>query len=644
MTSRGMAALLAALPAAALAYSSGAPGYSQQGCSGCHGGGGTPTVSFGGPSSVSQGSTTQFTFTVSGGSGGCAGLDISASGATLQAGGPSEKISQTEVVNSSPANMSGTSVTYTFNAVAGNGSSMTFYGAGLSGCGRSSSGDAETTMTVTLSAGAQPPTVATPASAGQSTVSGTSTTLSVLGADSAGESTLTYTWSSSPGGPTFSANGTNAAKNTTVTFHTAGSYTLTATIADSGNRTVTSSTPVNVTETVSALSVRPANPTLSWSGSMSFAPLATDQFGVSMAAPSVNWTATGDGSVGTNGAFTAGNSNGSATVTATAGGISGSTTVTVSSAGSQPPTVATPAAANPTTVTSTTAALSVLGADATGGEPGLTYTWSASPTTAIFSPNGTNAAKDSTVTFTAVGSYTLTAAVANANGQEVSSAVSVVVSATPSGLTLNAPVLSLATDATEVITAALQDQFGQAISGGGNVSWTAAGDGSIGSDGTFTAGSSVGSATVTATSGSASAQTTINVISDPEAVELQVTDPLPNAVVSGDLYVHADATDGDGISQVDFQLDGVDLGSVAAAPYEIHVNTQTQPDGPHTIAVTATDEVGKTATVSVNVTFKNASAPQESGCASTQTSPEPLAILLMAVLAALAGRRARVRS
>jgi hypothetical protein len=479
--------------------------------------------------------------------------------------------------------------------------------------------------------------VATPASAGLSSVSGTSTTLSVLGSDASGESTLTYTWSSTPAGPTFSANGTNAAKNTTVTFNAAGNYTLTASIADSSNRTVTSATTVTVVETLSTIAVRPANPTLGWSGSMSFAPLGTDQFGISMASPAVSWTASGDGSIASNGSFTAGNSNGSATVTATAGGVSGSTTVTVASTGSQPPTVAAPATANPTTVTATTASVSVLGADTTGGEAGLTYTWSVVPL-ATCSPNGTNAAKNSTVTFAAAGNYTLTVTVANANSQQVTSAVNVTVSATPTALAIAAPVSTLATGATELVTASMQDQFGKAISGAGNVTWTALGDGTIAPDGTFTAGDSAGSATVTATSGSASAQTTINVISDPEDVSLQVTDPLPNAVISGDLYVHADASDNDGITRVDFQLDGQAAGSLTASPYELHVDTRQQKDGPHTIAVTATDQVGKTATVSVNVTFKNAAAPAETGCTSGGRELAP-SVLLVAALSALLRRR-----
>src|SRR5688572_24905879 len=76
------------------------------------------------------------------------------------------------------------------------------------------SGDASITVTNA------PPTVATPAAAAPSPVTGTSTGLSVLGADDGGETNLTYTWAvtSKPAGaadPTYNANGTNAAKSAT---------------------------------------------------------------------------------------------------------------------------------------------------------------------------------------------------------------------------------------------------------------------------------------------------------------------------------------------------------------------------------------------------------------------------------------------
>ncbi len=81
------------------------------------------------------------------------------------------------------------------------------------------------------------PTVAAPAAASASIVTGTTVNLSVLGADGGGESNLTYTWyllGNPPDQVTYSANGANAAKNTTATFTKAGTYQLQATITDSG--------------------------------------------------------------------------------------------------------------------------------------------------------------------------------------------------------------------------------------------------------------------------------------------------------------------------------------------------------------------------------------------------------------------------
>jgi parallel beta-helix repeat protein len=97
------------------------------------------------------------------------------------------------------------------------------------------------------------------------------------------------------------------------------------------------------------------------------------------------------------------------TATSTAATVS----VTVTASGNLSPTVdsatATPSA------TTLTAALAATASD-DGGEAGLSYTWSASPATATFSPNGTNAAKVSTATFAAAGSYVLTVTALDAAG------------------------------------------------------------------------------------------------------------------------------------------------------------------------------------------------------------------------------------
>src|SRR5205809_6925429 len=94
------------------------------------------------------------------------------------------------------------------------------------------------TSSVSVTVVNQPPTVAQPAAANPNPVAGTTTNLSVLGADDGGEANLTYTWTANgPAAVSFSANGTNAAKNSTATFSAAGSYTITATIKDANGST-----------------------------------------------------------------------------------------------------------------------------------------------------------------------------------------------------------------------------------------------------------------------------------------------------------------------------------------------------------------------------------------------------------------------
>jgi hypothetical protein len=95
-----------------------------------------------------------------------------------------------------------------------------------------------------------PPTVPSPAAASPPNVMGTTTTLSVLGADDQGEAALTYTWATTgtpPAPVTFSANGSNAAKNTTATFTASGSYNLQVTVKDAAGLTSVSSVTVTVT-------------------------------------------------------------------------------------------------------------------------------------------------------------------------------------------------------------------------------------------------------------------------------------------------------------------------------------------------------------------------------------------------------------
>jgi hypothetical protein len=116
------------------------------------------------------------------------------------------------------------------------------------------------TGTVTVSPMNQAPTVATPAAATPSSITGTSTALSVLGADDGGETNLSYTWvaTGTPPAPVrFSLNGTNASKNTTATFAQAGNYSLQVTITDAGGRSTISSVNLTVVQTDNHILVTP---------------------------------------------------------------------------------------------------------------------------------------------------------------------------------------------------------------------------------------------------------------------------------------------------------------------------------------------------------------------------------------------------
>ena len=89
------------------------------------------------------------------------------------------------------------------------------------------------------------PTVSVMATRNTSPITATTANLSVLGDDAdTGESSLTYTWSLNKA-PTatvsYSVNGTNTAKSTTVTFTASGTYAFLVTITDPSGATTTSS-------------------------------------------------------------------------------------------------------------------------------------------------------------------------------------------------------------------------------------------------------------------------------------------------------------------------------------------------------------------------------------------------------------------
>jgi hypothetical protein len=178
-----------------------------------------------------------------------------------------------------------------------------------------------------------PPTVATAAAATPNPVTATTTALSVLGADvDFPESSLTYTWTTigtPPAGVSFSANGTNAAQDTTATFAAAGTYDFQVTITDPFNLTATSDVNVTVNQTMTSIVLSPSPITVSYGQTQLFSATAEDQFALPLSSqPAFSWQSN-VGSIDASGKLTAQDFSGTGTVTATSGSISGTAAVTV---------------------------------------------------------------------------------------------------------------------------------------------------------------------------------------------------------------------------------------------------------------------------------------------------------------------------
>ena len=132
--------------------------------------------------------------------------------------------------------------------------------------------------------------------------------------DDDGEANLTYSWSvtAEPAGaanPTFSANGSNAAKNTTATFSQAGTYNFQVTITDAGGRRRRPAVlPSSVLQTLTTITDSPSSASLDLNGNQSFSAVGYDQFGAALLVqPSFSWSiASGVGSIDVSGLYTAG--------------------------------------------------------------------------------------------------------------------------------------------------------------------------------------------------------------------------------------------------------------------------------------------------------------------------------------------------
>jgi PKD repeat protein len=217
------------------------------------------------------------------------------------------------------------------------------------------------------------------------------------------------------------------------------------------------------------------------------------------------------------------------------GSVTQTWSVTVTAPANQAPTVATAAKAAPSPATGATTVLSVLGTD-DGGEANLTYTWATTgtpPAAVAFSPNGTNAAKNTTATFTKAGSYSFQVTIKDAGNLTVTSSVNVTVNQTLTTVTASPASASVATGAAQQFAAVAKDQFNANLTTQPAFSWTASGGGTISSSGLFTAGTTAGGPyTVTASSGGKSGTASVTVTAVVTAPTI-TTQPASVTVTTG---------------------------------------------------------------------------------------------------------------
>ena len=167
------------------------------------------------------------------------------------------------------------------------------------------------------------------------------------------------------------------------------------------------------------------------------------------------------------------------------------------------PTITSQAAATSNLVAGTSVGLSVSASDP-GGDSSLTYTWStmpSSPAGVVFSVNGTNAAAQTTATFSRAGAYVFQVTVADPGGLTATSDVTVNVVQTLSSIKVSPSVVTVAAGATQSFTAQVDDQFGNEDLLPLPFTWSlASGIGSIDAlAGVYTAPEEAGSAVVKAT-------------------------------------------------------------------------------------------------------------------------------------------------
>lgn len=446
-------------------------------------------------------------------------------------------------------------------------------------------------------------------------------TLSVTAADDGGEANLVYRWELTSTYPvTFgAANNTNASKSMPVTLGSPAPFVFLVTVTDSGGLFTTRTITVNTQQVPTSVVTFPTTVSLAVNGNTSVSASLRDQFGSSMIGNAWVWSLSGAGTFTSNGNaatyIAPAAPGGPFQLTATHGAFSASAQITVVSADTP---IITYAYGLPSPVTGTTTTLSVIATD-DGGEPALVYTWSklSGPGAVVFSLNGTNAAKSSTATFVQPGNYDFNVVALDATGKSASRTVSVVVISSPAVINITPNPATIPASSTQTFSASCVDQFGVVLASQPTVTWSATG-GTINGAGLYTAGSTTGAYTVTATVVRPEAQpltgtATVNISGvDTTPPTVSITAPTAGTMVSGMFNVTAMANDNVAVSRVEFYVGAAKVGERTSPPWVYALDAQNYSVGPQQLTARATDSSGNATTsspVSITVVHPDTTPP-----------------------------------
>jgi len=236
------------IPAQAMAVPSGISGYSGASgatCTACHPAGApVPTVTLSadsGSTTVSPGSVTSYTLTMTGGPAVNSGLDVAASAGTIIDTNPSgTHILNGELTMSSPIPVSGGTISWTFDWQAPTApGTYTIYAAVLSGNGSGTGGDGTGTTSLQITVVAptnQPPTAMI---SGPTTgIEGVAVTFDGSGSSDPDGTIVSYDWDLGDGSAATGVSATHA--------YAEGTYTVTLTVTDDSGNTDSATLTIDI--------------------------------------------------------------------------------------------------------------------------------------------------------------------------------------------------------------------------------------------------------------------------------------------------------------------------------------------------------------------------------------------------------------